>query len=369
MQAVKCSPADLNAINGNTYMKPKAALVCWLQRFLPSALASSRRIDRTPADVQRPEASPEEDTERRGKHADARGPTTPPIPVSSRSSVPPSDSATAANDVPSSIPSLLSEKVPEEEDCMKDSFVLSTTKGVVPEIINESSTKEGVGEESAYVGCRELQIQPEECESTGDTEDASLVVTGTSEKLCPACYSLVKRGEKSAVARDKPEAVTGEALQSAECDQTPPLPSPNIQWQHSGRGQQSLHQLSAQEGQPQPEPNKLLFGPAAWASLTSFWALMFSSCVGLPTPLHHERIEKSAEAEEDENNAALKSHQGTLWSESNLQLACGTRCRKLRRVKDEGRQVWMEYQEVTLHDNSKRFQWVELTDDTDAAVE
>ncbi|KAL8424647.1 hypothetical protein Efla_006395 [Eimeria flavescens] len=35
-------------------------------------------------------------------------------------------------------------------------------------------------------------------------------------------------------------------------------------------------------------------------------------------------------------------------------------CRSLRRIKDESRQIWMEYQEVTLDDNSKRRQWVDV---------
>ncbi|CDJ29850.1 uncharacterized protein EMH_0024910 [Eimeria mitis] len=80
--------------------------------------------------------------------------------------------------------------------------------------------------------------------------------------------------------------------------------------------------------------------------------------MGYPTPLDHEETEESAELQEGDGAAGLKSCQRMLWSETNLQLACGTRCRRLRRVKDEARQVWMEYQEVTLLDNSRRFQWV-----------
>ncbi|CDI81315.1 hypothetical protein, conserved [Eimeria acervulina] len=123
-----------------------------------------------------------------------------------------------------------------------------------------------------------------------------------------------------------------------------------------------------QEGQRQRQSKELNFEPAEWAFPTSICDLMFSSCIAHHSPLH-EHVEGSADSREDENAAAVNSLQRTLWSDTNLQLACGTRCRSLRRVKDEGRQVWMEYQEVTLRDNSKRFQWVELADNAKAAVQ
>ncbi|CDI85655.1 hypothetical protein, conserved [Eimeria praecox] len=214
------------------------------------------------------------------------------------------------------------------------------------------------------------QLGPEDCECVADKEEISLLRPGipalpvASEEPSQADDVLVN--ENSAVARHHQGQKTIKAKRIGEGDQALPFLARATFLEQLRRKQRRPKRLLMQEGQRQLK--ELFFGPA-WAFSTSFFELIFSSCVGRQTPLHHEDIKRSAESQRDDDVAVLKPCQRAQWNESNLQLACGTRCRSLRRVKDEGRQVWMEYQEVTLLDNSRRFQWVELMDSGKGAVE
>ncbi|CDJ43310.1 hypothetical protein, conserved [Eimeria tenella] len=65
---------------------------------------------------------------------------------------------------------------------------------------------------------------------------------------------------------------------------------------------------------------------------------------------------------EGDDSACRESKKDSLWHDVSFQTVSGVRRRTLRRVRDEERHVWMEYQELTLLDNSRRFQWVEVVD-------
>lgn len=195
----------------------------------------------------------------------------------------------------------------------------------------------------------------------GDT----LAMQVTSENLCPANEFLEKG--KPAARRGQPKGKTRDIQSNKEQGQTLQGPSAPL-WQQLGKQQRRHQELLIKERQKQQRPEELSFGPAAsWAFLTNFCQFIFGSCFGHQTLLHHEGLQGPEQSQENEDTAALESCKGTMWSDTNLQLVCGTRCRSLRRVKDEGRQVWMEYQEVTLLDNSRRFQWVSSSRSTFAS--
>lgn len=62
--------------------------------------------------------------------------------------------------------------------------------------------------------------------------------------------------------------------------------------------------------------------------------------------------------QEDRPLAGQISPRGRLCNEAQWRTAGGVCSRSIRRVRDEYRQTWVEYQEVTLSDNSRRLQWV-----------
>lgn len=99
-------------------------------------------------------------------------------------------------------------------------------------------------------------------------------------------------------------------------------------------------------------------GPANCCS----WALGF--CTKTPEPTEADAV--LAEASRWASRAAIAGaprQLEQLYKEAQLDPIAGIRHRVLRRVRDEDRNTWLEYQQVTLFDNSVRLQWMDVGDE------
>lgn len=93
-------------------------------------------------------------------------------------------------------------------------------------------------------------------------------------------------------------------------------------------------------------------GPASGCS----WALSF--CMRTPPPTDADAL--LAEARRCASRAAIAGELpqvAQLYKEAQIEPMAGI-VKVLRRVRDEERKTWLEYQQVTLFDNSVRLQWV-----------
>ncbi|CDJ60383.1 hypothetical protein, conserved [Eimeria maxima] len=342
MQRPKCDPEMIQVSKGNILTQPQAAAVDWFLQLLPSGLLHPLRSHESP-----PDASG-------FTGGSAKGTDPNPEVVNDHSA-----------------------RECKRGDSLYVECVSAFWKVLFEPPLNSNSPEQRVasfwfpGSWCSWVGA--LQHGPDDSNYTRDKKEAimargdTLAMQVTSENLCPANEFLEKG--KPAARRGQPKGKTRDIQSNKEQGQTLQGPSAPL-WQQLGKQQRRHQELLIKERQKQQRPEELSFGPAAsWAFLTNFCQFIFGSCFGHQTLLHHEGLQGPEQSQENEDTAALESCKGTMWSDTNLQLVCGTRCRSLRRVKDEGRQVWMEYQEVTLLDNSRRFQWVELTENGTGATE